>query len=52
MLNGFTSLNLTKLDILDSFKEIKVAVAYKLNGKEIDSIPGPLDEFAKVEVVY
>jgi adenylosuccinate synthase len=33
MINGYASLNLTKLDILDTFKEIKVAVAYKLNGK-------------------
>ena len=33
MINGFTSWNLTKLDILDTFKDIKVAVAYKLNGK-------------------
>ena len=33
MFNGYNSWNLTKLDILDSFKDIKVAVAYKLNGK-------------------
>ena len=48
MVNGYTSLNLTKLDILDTFKEIKVAVAYKLNGKEIDSLPGNLEDLAKV----
>ena len=52
MINGFSSWNLTKLDILDTFKEIKVAVAYKLNGKELDSLPGSLDDLAKVEVVY
>lgn len=52
MINGYTSFNLTKLDILDTFKEIKVAVAYKMNGKEIDCIPGSLEELAKVEVVY
>ena len=48
MVNGYASLNLTKLDILDTFKEIKVAVAYKLNGKEIDSLPGNLEDLAKV----
>ena len=42
MINGFSSLNLTKLDILDTFKDIKVAVAYKMNGKELDSLPGSL----------
>jgi len=40
------------LDILDSFKEIKVGVGYKLNGRLIDSLPGNLSDFAKVEVVY
>ena len=52
MINGFSSLNLTKLDILDTFKEIKVAVAYKMNGKELDSLPGSLQDLARVEVVY
>ena len=52
MINGFSSWNLTKLDILDTFKDIKVAVAYKLNGKELDSLPGSLEDLAKVEVVY
>lgn len=45
-------MNLTKLDILDPFKEIKVAVEYKLNGRQIDSLPGNLDDLSKVEVVY
>ncbi len=33
MINGYTSLNLTKLDILDDLEEIKVGVSYKLDGK-------------------
>lgn len=52
LVNGYASLNLTKLDILDAFKEIKVGVEYKLNGKRLDSLPGNLEELAKVEVVY
>ena len=52
LVNGYASLNVTKLDILDALKEIKVGVAYRLNGKLIDSLPGNLDEFSKVEVVY
>lgn len=52
MINGYTSLNITKLDILDEFKEIKVGVEYKLNGKTIESLPGSLEDFSKVEVLY
>jgi len=33
MLNGYDSINITKLDILDTLPEIKVGVSYKLNGK-------------------
>ncbi len=32
-LNGITSLAVTKLDILDSFEEIKICVAYQIGGK-------------------
>ena len=52
LVNGYTSLNLTKFDILDCFKEIKVGVGYRLNGKLIDSLPGNLNDFSKVQVVY
>jgi hypothetical protein len=40
MINGYTSLNLTKLDILDQLKEIKVATKYLLDGKEVEGFPG------------
>src|SRR6516225_4330276 len=33
---GIQGLALTKLDILDGFDEIKVCVAYRLDGREID----------------
>lgn len=51
-INGYTALNLTKLDVLDSFKEIKVATGYKHNGKLLDSFPADLSVLANVEVVY
>lgn len=41
-INGYTSLNLTKLDILDQLKEIKVATKYLIDGKEISGFPGEL----------
>ncbi|KAI3404086.1 ADE12 [Candida oxycetoniae] len=52
LINGYTSLNITKLDVLDKFKEIQVGVAYKLNGKELKSFPEDLIDLANVEVVY
>ncbi|KDN39609.1 Adenylosuccinate synthetase [Tilletiaria anomala UBC 951] len=52
LINGYTSLNLTKLDILDNLKEVKVAVAYLQNGKELPCFPADLDILANVEVKY
>lgn len=40
LINGYTQLNLTKLDVLDKLPEIKVAVGYKINGQKLDSFPG------------
>lgn len=39
MLNGVTQLIMTKADVLNSFKEIKVGTAYKMNGKILDHVP-------------
>ncbi|XP_057583805.1 adenylosuccinate synthetase isozyme 2 isoform X1 [Hippopotamus amphibius kiboko] len=52
MINGFTALALTKLDILDMFKEIKVGVAYKLDGEIIPHFPANQEILNKVEVQY
>ena len=52
LINGYTSLNITKLDVLDSFKEIQVGVGYKLNGKSLASFPEDLIKLGKVEVEY
>ncbi|NOZ28393.1 MAG: adenylosuccinate synthase [Chloroflexi bacterium] len=38
-LNGFTSLAVTKLDVLDGFSEIKICVGYRLNGEVIEHVP-------------
>ncbi|XP_075982547.1 adenylosuccinate synthetase [Anticarsia gemmatalis] len=52
LVNGYTSLCLTKLDILDTMKEIKVGVGYKLNGKKIEYFPSSMAELGRVEVEY
>ena len=38
-LNSFTSIAITKMDILDTFDTIKIAVAYELDGKRITDLP-------------
>lgn len=52
MVNGYTAFCVTKLDILDTLPEIKLGVAYKLNGKVIDYFPSSSAELASVEVDY
>ncbi|CAF9922551.1 MAG: hypothetical protein GOMPHAMPRED_002607 [Gomphillus americanus] len=51
-INYYTSLNLTKLDVLDTFETIKIAIAYKVNGQEVDSYPADLKILEQAEVVY
>lgn len=54
MLNHYTSLNLTKLDVLDDMETIKVAVGYKdkETGAELPNFPADMDLLGRVEVVY
>lgn len=52
MINGFTALALTKLDILDVFPDIKVGVSYKINGKTVPFFPANQEVLNKVEVEY
>jgi adenylosuccinate synthase len=51
-INGFTSVALTKLDVLDALDEIKVCVGYNLNGKKCDSLPAVSQDLRRVEPVY
>lgn len=53
-INHYTALNLTKLDVLDSFETIKVATGYKdpQTGQELESFPASLEQLANVEVIY
>jgi len=50
--SGINGLALSKLDILDGFDEIKVCVAYRLDGREIDYLPASASAQARVEPVY
>lgn len=50
--NDYTSLNLTKLDVLDDFEEIKVATGYSFQGQKLESFPANPETLAKVDVTY
>jgi adenylosuccinate synthase len=49
--NSVTGMCITKLDVLDGMKTVKICVAYKLNGKQVDVPPVGADLFEKCEPV-
>ncbi len=50
--NGLTGLAVTKLDVLDTFEEIQVGVAYLLDGERRDDLPSEVDVLGRVQPVY
>ena len=50
--SGIHGIALTKLDILDALKEIKICVGYRLDGREIDYLPASEHAQARVEPIY
>ena len=52
MINGVDTIALTKLDVLDTFEEIKVCTAYRIDGRETRQFPSTLEELAVAEPVY
>jgi adenylosuccinate synthase len=51
-INGFSSIALTKLDVLDALNEIKVCVGYRLDGHETDTLPAIARDLRRVEPIY
>jgi adenylosuccinate synthase len=52
LINGFTSVNLTKIDVLTGLPEIKIGKAYKYKGEYIDGMPANLTTLGDIEVEY
>ena len=50
--NGLTGLAVTKLDVLDSFTEIPVGTAYRLDGQSCEEMPSEVDALGRVEPIY
>jgi len=51
-INGMDSLAITKLDVLSGLPKLKVCVAYKLEGKEIEDFPIDANILSKCEPIY
>ncbi len=50
--SGINEIAITKLDVLAGMKEIKICVAYKVNGKIVRETPGNLSDMRAAEPVY
>ena len=50
--SGVTGIALTKLDVLDGFKTLKICVAYELDGVRLDYLPTAADQQARCVPVY
>jgi len=51
-ISGVNGIALTKLDVLDELDEIKMCVAYKLDGKQLDYLPAGAEYQFKIEPIY
>ena len=50
--NGLTGLAVTKLDVLDTLDELKIATGYRVGGEVLDDFPADLGLLAEAEPVY
>lgn len=50
--NGLTGLAVTKLDVLDTFAEIPVGVAYRLDGERCEEVPSDIERLGRIEAEY
>ena len=50
--SGINGIALTKLDVLDELEEIKMCIAYELDGKQVDYLPAAVDDQLKVKPIY
>ncbi len=51
-ISGIDGIALTKLDVLDELDEIKMCIAYKINGKKYDYLPASVDDQLKAQPIY
>ena len=51
-ISGINGIALTKLDVLDELKEIKMCVGYELNGKKLDYLPATSEDQFNIKPIY
>ena len=51
-LNGLTGLAITKLDVLDGLKELKICTGYEYQGQVLEHFPASLNVLAECKPVY
>jgi adenylosuccinate synthase len=52
MISGVTKLAITKIDVLNGLKKIKICTKYMLDGKEIDYFPANIEDVKKCKPIY
>ena len=52
LINGFTGMVLTRLDILDGFPSVKICVGYRVDGQEMDRFPANTNLLARCQPIY
>lgn len=51
-INGLTDLAITKIDVLTGYEKLPVCIGYRINGKEYQTVPASLKDYAKAEPIY
>ena len=51
-INGFDSMIITKLDVLDDLDEIPVCIGYEVDGKAVTDMPATNEEVARIVPIY
>jgi adenylosuccinate synthase len=52
MISGVTHLAITKLDVLDGLKTLKMCTGYQIDGKKTGSFPADIEEVKRCKPIY
>lgn len=51
-INGLTETAITKIDILSGYEKLPVCIGYEIDGRQYDSVPASLKDYAKAKPIY
>jgi adenylosuccinate synthase len=51
-INGFSSVAVTKVDVLEGLDPVRVCTAYEVDGETLEELPSQTDDLARAEPVY